>query len=409
MSNHNNEWKIVLVIMLMSSILMSASYTMLVPFLPMYLMQELGVAADDVKLWSGLVFSVSFAISGIMAPIWGAMADKKSRKLMAVRAAVCLGITYVLGGAVQNEWQLLIVRILQGFSAGLWPACLAIMTHYAPRDKMGFCLGSMQGAMTAGGVLGPLLGGLLAEYTGMRMTFYIGGIALLIIAALLIFYIKEPPRKPVEQKENEKKEKVNLLKIPVIQRMLLTAAVLQLMMLIQQPIMPLYVAELQGSMDQIVLVTGILFSIVGISGVVASPLWGIAGQKWGFRPVLYFGLIATGVFTVVQAIPNDLYAFGTLRFIGGLAYAGLFPAINAVLTQSSNPEDRGRVFGLSYAAQQVGSVIGPILGGALAIYMPLKLVIALSGIILFPLVSFLIVKRPKVEANNHGNPMNVQK
>lgn len=408
MSNHHNDWKVVLVIMLMSSILMSASYTMLVPFLPMYLMQELGVSADDVKLWSGLVFSVSFAISGIMAPIWGAMADKKSRKLMAVRAAVCLGITYVLGGAVQNEWQLLIVRILQGFSAGLWPACLAIMTQYAPREKMGFCLGSMQGAMTAGGVLGPLLGGVLAEYTGMRMTFYIGGVALLIIAGLLIFYIKETPRKPTEHADSQKKEKVNLLKIPVIQRMLLTAAMLQLMMLIQQPIMPLYVAELQGSMDQIVLVTGLLFSVVGISGVIASPLWGIAGQKWGFRPVLYFGLISTAIITILQALPNDIYAFGTLRFIGGLAFAGLFPAINAVLTQSSSPEDRGRVFGLSYAAQQVGSVIGPILGGALAIYLPLKVVIALSGVIIIPLAIYLIVKRPKQEANSHGNPMSVQ-
>ena len=83
---------------------MSASYTMLVPFLPMYLIQELNVAQDEVNLWSGIIFAISFAISGIMAPIWGAMADKKSRKLMAVRAAICLSITYVLGGLVQDVW-----------------------------------------------------------------------------------------------------------------------------------------------------------------------------------------------------------------------------------------------------------------------------------------------------------------
>ena len=189
------SWKLTLAIMTASALLMSASYTMLIPFLPMYLIQELNVAQEDVNLWSGVIFSISFAISGIMAPIWGAMADKKSRKLMAVRAAVCLAIAYVLGGMVQDAWQLFWVRVFQGFASGLWPACLAILTVSVPRVKLGFCLGLMQGASTAGGVLGPLLGGVLAEAFGMRAAFYLGGVGLFIITLLIIFYIKEPPRK----------------------------------------------------------------------------------------------------------------------------------------------------------------------------------------------------------------------
>ena len=168
------------------------------------------------------------------------------------------------------------------------------------------------------------------------------------------------------------------LVVPVVQRMLITAGVVQMTILFQQPIMPLYVAELQGSMDRIVLVTGILFSAVGLSGVFASPVWGIAGQKWGYRPVLYSALLGTTIFGVIQAIPNDLWQFGFWRFIGGLAFAGIFPAINAVLTNSTEPEDRGRIFGLSYAAQQIGSVIGPIAGGALGMWLGLKFVIFFS-------------------------------
>ena len=48
----------------------------------------------------------------------------------------------------------------------------------------------------------------------------------------------------------------------------------------------------------------------------------------------------TTIFGVIQAIPNDLWQFGFWRFIGGLAFAGIFPAINAVLTNSTEPEDR---------------------------------------------------------------------
>ena len=58
----------------------------------------------------------------------------------------------------------LFARILQGFAAGLWPAELAIMSSFAPKEKLGCCMGVMQGALTAGGVIGPLLGGVLQMF-----------------------------------------------------------------------------------------------------------------------------------------------------------------------------------------------------------------------------------------------------
>ena len=76
--------------------------------------------------------------------------------MMAVRAAALLAISYGLGGIVQNEWQLLAMRAFQGFAAGLWPACLAILSSSVPKTKLGFALGTMQGGLTAGGVIGRL-------------------------------------------------------------------------------------------------------------------------------------------------------------------------------------------------------------------------------------------------------------
>lgn len=395
------HWKSTLAILTAASVLMSLSYTMLIPFLPMYLLNELKVPAENVNLWSGLVFSVSFLISGVMAPVWGAIADKKSRKLMAVRAAILLSVSYGLGGIVQNEWQLLAVRAFQGFAAGLWPACLAIISSSVPKERLGFSLGTMQSGMTAGGVLGPLIGGLLAEAFGMRATFFLGCASLFVISIMIVLRVKEPPRRKVVQ-SGSPRPKTKLLAIPVVQRMLVTAGVVQLTILLLQPVLPLYVGELQGSMDRLVLVSGILFSVVGISGVIASPLWGIAGQKWGYRPVLYITLAGSAVFAMIQAIPDTLVPFGIWRFIGGLTFAGIFPAINAVLTNSTDPEDRGRIFGLSYAAQQVGSVIGPIAGGLCAMCFGVKWVVFLSGFVLVPMVVWLYLKRPKEEPSSHG-------
>ncbi|MDO5532608.1 MFS transporter [Sutterella sp.] len=395
------NWKTTLAILTAASVLMSLSYTMLIPFLPMYLLTELHVSNEDVNLWSGLVFSCSFIVSGVMAPIWGAMADKRSKKLMAVRAAILLSVSYGLSGLVQNEWQLLGVRMFQGFASGLWPACLAIISSSVPKTRLGLSMGTMQSGMTAGGVIGPLFGGILAEMFGMRATFFLGAAALFIITLMIIFKIKEPVKKKVA-KNAAPRPKTNLLKVPVVQRMLITAGVVQLTILLLQPVLPMYVGELQGSMDRIVFVSGLLFSVVGISGVIASPLWGIAGQKWGYRPALYLALLGSGIFAMIQAIPDTLIPFGIWRFIGGLTFAGIFPAINAVLTNSTGPEDRGRIFGLSYAAQQIGSVIGPILGGVIAMYFGIKVVVFLTGFLLIPMVVWLYLKRPDVDPCTKG-------
>ena len=173
------NWKLVLVILTANVLFMSSSYTMLIPFLPMYLRLELGVAETDINLWSGIVFSSSFVMSAIMAPIWGRMADTKGKRLMAIRASFLLSVSYFIGGIVQSPEQLTLMRLFQGFAAGLWPMELAIMTLYAPPQKLGVCIGIMQSALTGGGVIGPLIGGVLAGVFGMRTSFFLAAGALL--------------------------------------------------------------------------------------------------------------------------------------------------------------------------------------------------------------------------------------
>ena len=87
------NWKLCLAILTCNVVFMSSSYTMLIPFLPMYLTRDLGVDAASVNIWSGIVFSSTFLISAVMAPIWGRMADKRGKRLMAIRASFLLSIS----------------------------------------------------------------------------------------------------------------------------------------------------------------------------------------------------------------------------------------------------------------------------------------------------------------------------
>ncbi len=387
------NWKFCLAILTCNVVFMSSSYTMLIPFLPMYLTRELGVDAASVNIWSGVVFSSTFLVSAVMAPIWGRMADRRGKRLMAIRASLLLSISYFLGGIVTSPLQLTFMRMFQGFASGLWPMELAIMTIYAPPKKLGICLGIMQGALTAGGIIGPLFGGILAEVFGMRMSFFLAAAALFLNFIVLVFFIKEPPTDTATGTDSPDAEgdKISLWKIPVIRLMLVSAALVQVVILIVQPILTTYISHLAGNLDNLVFISGLIFSLGGFSSAITAPLWGRFGQHHGFVKALRLSLILAGIFFFVQAIPNTLYAFAASQFAIGLFFSGIYPSINAILAEKTSANIKGRVFGLMFSAQQVGAMGGPILGGVIATFLGMKYVFLAAGALL--LVISIAVQR----------------
>ena len=365
---------------------------MLIPFLPMYLTHELGVSAASVNIWSGIVFSSTFLVSAIMAPIWGKMADRKGKRLMAIRASLLLSVSYFLGGIVTTPLQLTFMRMFQGFASGLWPMELAIMTIYAPPQKLGICLGIclgiMQGALTAGGIIGPLFGGVLAELFGMRMSFFLASGALFLNFIVLVFFIKEPDlsRVPARQAQPDEEdipaETRSLWKVPIIFHMLVCSALVQVVILIVQPILTTYISQMAQDMDNLVFVSGLVFSLGGFASAITAPLWGRFGQHHGFFRSMRYALILAGVFFFLQALPTTLYGFAASQFAVGLFFSGIFPSINAILAEHTDARTKGRVFGLLFSAQQIGAMTGPILGGAIATFIGMKYVFFAAGFIL---------------------------
>ncbi|MEQ2867621.1 MAG: MFS transporter [Selenomonas noxia] len=384
------NWKVVLALLTCNVLFMSASYTMIIPFLPMYLTNELGVDDTSVSLWAGLSFSVTFFVSAVMAPIWGRIADRKGKRLMAMRASLLIAISYLLGGIVTSPEQLIIVRVFQGFASGLWPMDLAIMTLYAPQERLGFSLGIMQGTLTAGGVVGPLLGGVLAELFGMRTSFYIGGLALFINFLAFTFIIKEPPvPKSAVPLTAEEKNPMHLWHIPILRTMMIVSTLAQMVLYILMPVITTYIKALAGSMDNIVFVAGAVFSLSGIAGAIAAPLWGIYGTRRTYFNSMFLAMLFGGIMFTLQGIPDTLMPFAVMQFGVGLFIAGIQPSLNAIIAQHTPPQLKGSVFGLLFSAQQIGGAAGPLLGGVVATYLGMHYLFPTAGAILLLLALFV--------------------
>lgn len=386
-------WVVTLTILVASAFLMDMSFTMITPFLPVYLSSELGAKASEVDMWSGAVFAVTFFVSGLLGPVWGVLADRKSRKLMALRASIGLTISYALCGIVQTPMQLFAARFFQGLCAGLYPALLALLAASIPARKTGLSMGLMQGGMTVGAVVGPFVGGVLADYFGMRESFFVASVALGLISLLIGFCIKEKPRTVKVTSRNWFDWSV--LRQPAIFKMLIACAVIHASLFSAQPILPLYIAQLQGSMDNIMMLSGTIFSVCAISIMIASPILGAAGQRFGFLKVLSCSLFFAGLLISAQVLGRTPFEFGVWRFIAGFAIAGLIPLVNSIISTECPPDKKAEVFGFNFLTGHAGMALGPFAAGALSGWFGYQAVIVASGLILFPLIVYLNYGRKK--------------
>ena len=247
--------------------------------------------------------------------------------------------------------------------------------------------------MTVGAVAGPFVGGVLADYFRMHESFFVASVALGLISLLIGFCIKEKPRTVKVTSRNWFDWSV--LRQPAIFKMLIACAVIHASLFSAQPILPLYIAQLQGSMDNIMMLSGTIFSVCAISIMIASPILGAAGQRFGFLKVLSCSLFFAGLLISAQVLGRTPFEFGVWRFIAGFAIAGLIPLVNSIISTECPPDKKGEVSGFNFLTGHAGMALGPFAAGALSGWFGYQAVIVASGLILFPLIVYLNYGRKK--------------
>lgn len=392
------NWKVNLAVLWIGVFFAASSYTMCVPFLPVFLLQELHVSEENLSFWSGIVYSITFLGSAVMAPYWGAWADKVGQRKMAIRAGFGLVLSYVFTALSQDEYQLLAVRAFTGIISGFVPASMSLVSSTLPIHKMGWGMGLMQTALSSGGILGPLMGGYLSSWFGMRMSFWVSCACLLVATTLVIFFVHDIPIS--EERQKQKIELLSDLRESLKNKGLLFIMTMfflvQVCVMILQPLITVYVGQLMGKVDDATIqMSGVIFSLAGIAGILAAPFWGKRGQRYGYVRTFCFITLGAGVVNLFQFFTSDVYQFATVQFIYGLFLAGAIPNINANLVEVTDQSVRGKAFGLITSAQMFGGVVGPLLGGALGHVLPTKFVIISAGVILIGMSAYTYINKVK--------------
>lgn len=383
-------WKRNLWVLWGAVLIASSSYTLSVPFLPLYLM-ELGVPETQLELWAAVSFSITFLIGALLAPYWGARADREGRRRMIIRAGLSLAVVYFLGGLVQNEWMLLGVRVLHGIASGFIPGAFALVSTNMPEEKMGYSLGLLQTAGATGGILGPLFGGMLSHAFGIRMAFFCAGWIILLATLLVWKFVTEEKKGTGKAKGNIWADVRRAWTHRQLLYVLSITLVVQMSVMAIEPLLTLYIADLQGA-EGAALAAGFVFSVGGVATILAAPVFGRIGQKIGYRRILFPALFLAGVLTAAQMWTDGIWTLTVVRFVTGLSIAGVMLAVNASIVEHTDAQFRGRAFGLSTSANHLGLMIGPLFGGVLGGVLPIQGVFLITGVVLCGWAVFAAVR-----------------
>lgn len=369
----------------------STAYSMVIPFMSLFIAHDLGIT-DHLTLWSGFTFGITFLASALIAPFWGSLSDKYGRKPMLLRAGFALCLVYVLNAFVRNPFELILVRILTGLLSGYVPSAIALIATNTPEKKVGFCLGIMSTAGAAGGIIGPLAGGILSKFVGYRESFLAAAVIVLLPTLIAWLFVRESNFDKNKARSRVIDDLRAASKNRPLMRHLTIVLIVTASVMVLEPLLSLYVLHLGASAADASFSSGIIFSAVGISTVLAAPVWAKVGERIGYRNTLMIGLVGGGLGNILQVFFHDIFGFGTLRFIYGLFFAAVFPALNALIVQTTEPEFRGRAFSLNQSAGQLGNMMGPIAGGTLAGWVSIPAVFVLNGLLLAATASALKLK-----------------
>jgi MFS family permease len=354
-----------------ASLIGFAGFTLVMPFLPLYF-RELGVDdVGEIALWSGLSLGATPAVTALLAPFWGRLADRFGRKIMVERSLASFVVVMMAMAFVTRPWHVLALRLFQGLFAGYGMLALTMAADSAPPGKLATAIGTVQTAQRLGPALGPVIGGALAQVVGLRRAFlassgfYVVG---LLLVAVLYRERRPQPASAAGAPGAGQSERLTFRSVLAFENLLLLMIVIFGLQVVDRsfgPILPLYVGQLGVEAGRVPLVAGLLFSLTAISGAAGNQACAWLLRRHTARTVIAsagaVGAAAALTFVLLPyvaalAVASSVFglALGTAMTAAYTAAGGMIPA-----------EVRGTGFGLLTTASLVGLAVSPVASGVL--------------------------------------------
>jgi len=341
-----------------------AGFTVVMPFLPLYI-SELGVSdVGEIAMWSGLTLGATPAVTAISAPLWGRVGDRYGSKLLVIRSLGAFVLTKGAMAFVTAPWQLVALRGLLGIFAGYGALTMSMAAESVPREEMPRAIGFVQMGQRLGPALGPIVGGLLAPLVGLRRAFMVTAAFYLVALLMVMAFYREPRARHARASRRTLASVFHeLAATPGFVLALAVIFTLQTVDRSFSPILPLFVAQLGIAGDRVATVSGLLFSLVAVCAAVGHKVAGGLMARWSSRVLVTTVAASTAVALVVIVLVPSMWTLTVALAVAslgiGIAMTAAYSVAGALLPADAHVTG----FALMTTASLVGLAFSPVLAG----------------------------------------------
>src|SRR5450759_1535430 len=316
-------WAVIAALFAATTCVESMSWNQLTAYTPIYL-RELHVSAAQVPGWIAAMSSLGWILALPMAPFWGVLADRYSRKPVIVRSAAIEAVIFGGWALSTSPWMALLFRSLNGFILGNTGVMLAVQASTTPRQRLALAVGIVGAGSPAGRAVGPILGALLVHLVDVRGMLLFDSALSIVMAVLLMVFMRETDHaRPADLRVLSLLRGAldEIVSKPLVWRLFLATAITQVGLWTILPYAPIYIARLAP--NNAVNAVGVVLSAVGLGQAVASPLWGIVMERFGHVAVL--NVTSIGAFMALMAVgfSHTLLVFAVALFLNGVCAAAI--------------------------------------------------------------------------------------
>jgi MFS transporter, DHA1 family, multidrug resistance protein len=385
-SAEGQNWRATLFAVCVAQATAIVGFDFTLPFIPLYLQQDLGVhGLGQTALWAGLIGFGPAIPATIFGPIWGRLADRVGFRFMLLRAMVCAAVLLALMGLAPTPWILLGLRMVQGALTGTVYSSQALVASSVPEREMGRSMGMLQMSISLGATMGPLGGGMVAQFFGYRAAFVGAGLLIGLATAVVYVYVQEPGHRRAARHEVVAEERPSiwqLLAIPAFAGALALTLVTQFGTTLVFPIIPLYVKSLLAGAASPSAATGWIFASAGIASALGSYGAGRLQRHMSLKVLLMIVVTVSALLTLPQAFVTGFTPFLMVRAAAAVALGALAGLVGTLAAISSPPRARGAAFGLIGAVSSLGFGTGPLMGGALVAVLGMRAVFVVAAVLI---------------------------
>ena len=363
------QWKKNMWIFCVSFFVIDLTYSMVMPFLPLFLVRDLGVTDPvAVKIWTGFIFGISYLSMIVFGPLWGWLGDKYGRKSMVIRSGIGLTIALALMALATNAWQMFLLRLLNGALCGFFPAANAMTATNTPQKQVGMALGLIMAGAMGGTVLGPVLGGAFITWFSFRAAFVFSAILCAIITVMSWIWTKEI------KKPNPSQERAGFLlglKLAFHTRPLpavfILGTITQFALMGTNAFLSIYIQEFALGPHSATFYITVATAVTGVASVFGAPFIGRYADRVGAEKMVALCMLLMGSTLALQSFAASFGQFLLFRFLFGLAIGGVSPSFNTLISKYSPWDMEGRFFSYNNSFFNLGMLLGSTMGGWISV------------------------------------------